>query len=35
VSGALPDPMLSMELRDVPVDDPTLSPANAGSTRFV
>src|SRR5512139_1959047 len=34
VSGALPDPMLSMELRDVPVDDPTLSPANAGSTRY-
>ena len=33
VSGALPDPMLSMELRDVPVRDPTLSPAKAGSTR--
>jgi outer membrane protein TolC len=34
VAGALPDPMLSMELRDVPVSDPTLSPANAGSTRY-
>ncbi len=34
VAGALPDPMLGMELRDVPVSDPTLSPANAGSTRY-
>jgi len=34
VADALPDPMLSMELRDVPVSDPTLSPANAGSTRY-
>jgi cobalt-zinc-cadmium efflux system outer membrane protein len=33
-AGALPDPMLSMELRDIPVSDPTLSPANAGSTRY-
>jgi outer membrane protein TolC len=33
-AGALPDPMVSMELRDVPVSDPTLSPANAGSTRY-
>jgi outer membrane protein TolC len=33
-AGALPDPMLSMELRDVPISDPTLSPANAGSTRY-
>ena len=34
VAGVLPDPMLSMELRDVPISDPTLSPANAGSTRY-
>jgi outer membrane protein, heavy metal efflux system len=34
VASALSDPMLSMELRDVPVGDPTLSPANAGSTRY-
>jgi outer membrane protein, heavy metal efflux system len=34
VAGALPDPMVSMELRDVPVSEPTLSPANAGSTRY-
>jgi outer membrane protein TolC len=34
VVGALPDPMVSMELRDVPVSEPTLSPANAGSTRY-
>ncbi|MGE5161927.1 MAG: TolC family protein [Betaproteobacteria bacterium] len=34
VADALPDPMVSMELRDVPVGDPTLSPANAGSTRY-
>ena len=33
-AGALPDPMVSMELRDVPVSEPTLSPANAGSTRY-
>jgi cobalt-zinc-cadmium efflux system outer membrane protein len=33
-AGALPDPMLSMELRDVPISDPTLSPAKAGSTRY-
>jgi outer membrane protein TolC len=35
VADALPDPMVSMELRDVPIDDPTLSPANAGSTRYL
>jgi outer membrane protein TolC len=34
-AAALPDPMVSMELRDVPVGDPTLSPANAGSTRYL
>ena len=34
VAGALPDPMVSMELRDVPVSEPTLSPANAGSARY-
>jgi outer membrane protein TolC len=34
VAGALPDPMLQMELRDIPIQDPTLSPANAGSTRY-
>jgi len=33
-AGALPDPMVSMELRDVPISEPTLSPANAGSTRY-
>jgi outer membrane protein TolC len=33
-AGALPDPMLQMELRDIPIQDPTLSPANAGSTRY-
>jgi outer membrane protein TolC len=34
VADALPDPMLQMELRDIPVRDPTLSPAVAGSTRY-
>ena len=34
VADALPDPMVSMELRDVPVSEPTLSPANAGSARY-
>jgi len=33
-AGALPDPMFAMELRDIPVRDPTLSPANAGNTRY-
>lgn len=33
-AGALPDPMFGIELRDVPVRDPTLSPAVAGSTRY-
>jgi outer membrane protein TolC len=33
-AGALPDPMVSMELRDVPISEPTLSPANAGSARY-
>jgi outer membrane protein, heavy metal efflux system len=33
-TGALPDPILQMELRDIPFSDPTLSPANAGSTRY-
>lgn len=33
-AGALPDPMFGIELRDVPVGDPTLSPANAGSTKY-
>ncbi len=33
-ASALPDPMFLMELRDVPVSDPTLSPANAGSARY-
>ncbi len=34
VADALPDPMLQMELRDIPIQDPTLSPANAGNTRY-
>jgi outer membrane protein TolC len=34
VASALPDPMFQMELRDIPVRDPTLSPAVAGSTRY-
>lgn len=34
-AGALPDPMFGIELRDVPVRDPTLSPAVAGSTRYL
>ena len=33
-AGALPDPILAMELRDIPFSEPTLSPANAGSTRY-
>lgn len=33
-AGALPDPIVSMELRDIPFSDPTLSPANAGSTKY-
>ncbi len=33
-AGALPDPMIGMELRDIPIRDPTLSPANAGNTRY-
>jgi cobalt-zinc-cadmium efflux system outer membrane protein len=33
-AGALPDPVVSMELRDIPFSDPTLSPANAGSTKY-
>lgn len=33
-AGALPDPMFAFELRDIPVSDPTLSPANAGNTRY-
>jgi hypothetical protein len=33
-AGALPDPMFGIELRDIPVSDPTLSPALAGSTRY-
>ena len=33
-AGALPDPVIQMELRDIPFSDPTLSPANAGSTRY-
>src|SRR4029453_12859322 len=33
-SGALPDPILGMELRDIPISEPTLSPANAGSTKY-
>ena len=33
-AGALPDPILQMELRDIPFSEPTLSPANAGSTRY-
>jgi outer membrane protein, heavy metal efflux system len=35
VAGALPDPMFQIELRDVPLRDPTLSPAVAGSTRYL
>lgn len=33
-AGALPDPVLQMELRDIPFSEPTLSPANAGSTKY-
>ena len=33
-AGALPDPMFGIELRDIPISDPTLSPAVAGSTRY-
>lgn len=33
-AGALPDPVLQMELRDIPFSEPTLSPANAGNTRY-
>jgi outer membrane protein TolC len=33
-AAALPDPMFGIELRDIPVEDPTLSPANAGSTKY-
>lgn len=33
-AGALPDPMFGIELRDVPISDPTLSPAKAGSTKY-
>ena len=33
-AGALPDPIVSMELRDIPFSEPTLSPANAGNTRY-
>jgi outer membrane protein, heavy metal efflux system len=33
-AGALPDPIVQMELRDIPIQEPTLSPANAGSTRY-
>jgi outer membrane protein TolC len=33
-AGALADPILQMELRDIPFSEPTLSPANAGSTRY-
>jgi outer membrane protein TolC len=33
-AGALPDPVIQMELRDIPFSDPTLSPANAGNTRY-
>ena len=33
-AGALPDPVVSMELRDIPFSEPTLSPANAGSTKY-
>jgi outer membrane protein TolC len=33
-ADAFPDPMFGIELRDVPIEDPTLSPARAGSTRY-
>jgi outer membrane protein, heavy metal efflux system len=33
-AGALPDPIIQMELRDIPISEPTLSPANAGNTRY-
>jgi outer membrane protein, heavy metal efflux system len=33
-AGKLEDPMLELELRDIPRDSPTLSPARAGSTRY-
>ena len=33
-AGALPDPTLAIELRDIPADNPTLSPRGVGSTRY-
>jgi outer membrane protein TolC len=33
-AGALPDPMFSLELRDIPRDEPTLLPNEVGSTRY-
>lgn len=34
-AGKFEDPMLELELRDIPRDSPTLSPARAGSTRYL
>lgn len=33
-AGALPDPVLAIELRDIPADNPTLSPRGVGSSRY-
>jgi outer membrane protein, heavy metal efflux system len=33
-AGALPDPMFTLELRDIPRDDPTLLPSEVGNTRY-
>lgn len=34
-AGALPDPIFRMELRDIPRDNFSLSPSQAGSTRYL
>lgn len=33
-AGALPDPVLNVELRDIPANGSTLSPSGVGSTRY-
>ena len=33
-AGALPDPQLEIEWRDIDGDDPTLDPSNVGSTKY-
>lgn len=34
-AGAFPDPIFRMELRDIPREDPSLSPSRVGSTRYL